>query len=704
MNTAVGVKVMAAVVAFFGLQLAQAQTVTRYVLLTSSGSRGGEQVVERSADGLQTKVRFRYKDNGRGPEFTEQMRFARDGTLMAYRAEGVSTYGNPIDERYSRSGGRAEWRSPSEQGNAPVAGPAMYLPLNGSFETVSVSARALARSNALPLLPSGTLRQRVLDRMELVSRGQRRSVQLVAQTGVGLSPALYWVTKDKRPRFFAVIYPGWLTAIEEGWQAQTGKLAARQRAAEGRLLAEFAARARQPLPGLTVVRNARVFDSDSATVGPPSDVYVLRGRIAAVVAAGTDPRRADAEIDAAGRVMLPGLFDMHDHADRWSGALHLAAGVTTVRDMGSNNDVLQQMIDESAAGKLLKPRTVACGFLEGASPFASNLGILIGTLQEAKAAVDWYAVRGYPQLKIYNSFPRELVRETVAHAHARGMRVSGHVPATMRAQEVVEQGFDEVQHINQVLLNFLVTPETDTRTLERFYLPAEKLAGMDFDAPAVRDFIALLKQRNTVIDPTLATFDFIRQRDGEVSAPYASVVANLPPDVQRGFRQGSMKIPDEATAARYRASYEKMIEFVGRLHRAGIPIVAGTDGIAGFTLHSELELYVRAGMTPAEALQVATRNGAIYTRTQGDRGSLRAGKLADLILVDGDPTVSIADLRKVALVMTQGSLFAPAQLHQALGIAPFVANAPRLQRQARPPVVSSASGSGAHAQTAGHQH
>ena len=389
MNKAVGVKAMVVVAALFGLQLAQAQTVTRYALLTGSGSRGGEQVVERSADGLKTTVRYRYKDNGRGPEFTEQMRFAPDGTLMEFRAEGTSTYGNPIDERYWRGGGRAEWRSPSEQGKAPVTGPAMYLPLNSSFEIVSVSARALARSNTLPLLPSGTLRQRVVERMELVSRGQRRSIQLVAQTGVGLSPALYWVTREKRPRFFAVIYPGWFTGIEEGWQAQAGKLAARQRAAEGRLLAEFATRARQPLPGLTVVRNARVFDSDSATLGPPSDVYLLRGRITAVVAAGTDQRKADAEIDAAGRVMLPGLFDMHDHADRWSGALHLAAGVTTVRDMGSNNDVLPQMIDESSAGRLLKPHTVACGFLEGSSPFASNLGILISTLQEAKAAVDW---------------------------------------------------------------------------------------------------------------------------------------------------------------------------------------------------------------------------------------------------------------------------------------------------------------------------
>jgi Amidohydrolase family len=702
MNAAHGIKALAALAVLLGLQLAQAQTMTRYALLTGSGSRGGEQIVERSADGLRTTVRYCYKDNGRGPEFTERMRFAPDGTLLEFRAEGTSEFGNPIDERYSRRGGRAEWRSSSERGSAAVAGAAMYLPLNNSFEMVSVSARALARNKALPLLPSGMLRQRVVERVALVARGQRRSVQLIAQTGVGLSPALYWVTTDKRPRFFAAIYSGWFTAIEEGWQAQAGQLAERQRAAEGRLLAELAAKSRQALPGLTVVRNARVFDSDSATVGAPSDVYMLRGRITAVVPTGADQRKPDAEIDAAGRILLPGLFDMHDHADRWSGLLHLAAGVTTVRDMGSNNDVLQQMQDESASGRLLKPHTVPAGFLEGRSPFASNLGIQINTLEQAKAAVDWYAVRGYPQLKIYNSFPRELVRDTVAHAHARGMRVSGHVPATMRAQEVVEQGFDEVQHINQLLLNFLVTPETDTRTLERFYLPAEKLAGMDFDAPAVRDFIALLKQRNTVVDPTVATFSFIRQRDGEVAAPYASVIDHLPPDVQRGFRQGSMKIPDDATAARYNASYEKMVEFVGRLHRAGVPIVAGTDNIAGFTLHSELELYVRAGMTPAEALQVATRNGALYTRTQGERGSIRAGKLADLVLVDGDPTANIADLRKVALVVTQGSLFVPAQLHLALGVKPFVADAPKLQRHVRPTVVSTAPG--AHAHTAGHRH
>ena len=363
---------------------------------------------------------------------------------------------------------------------------------------------------------------------------------------------------------------------------------------------------------------------------------------------------------------------MHGHADRWQGGLNLAAGVTTVRDMGSDNATLQQIIDETAAGRLLGADIVPAGFLEGDSPFASRGGFVIKTLLEAKEAIDWYAEHGYPQLKIYNSFPKEILRETVAYAHLRGMRVSGHVPAFLRAQDVVEAGFDEIQHVNQLMLNFFVTPTTDTRTLERFYLVAEKTAALDFDSKPVQDFIALLKKKPIVIDATLATFDFLTQRDGDVPQGFAAVFDHLPIDVQRGRRVGQMKIPDAATAARYQKSYDKMVEFVGRLYKAGIPLVAGTDELAGFTLQRELELYVKAGLTPAQALQVATWNGAKYSRTLADRGSIEAGKRADLVLVDGDPTKDIADVRKVLLVITQGKIVSPAEVDRELGIVPFV--------------------------------
>ncbi|MES2264767.1 MAG: amidohydrolase family protein [Pseudomonadota bacterium] len=688
--------VMALAMAAFGIQAQAATQTTRYVLISENGKQSGEQVVERDDDGL-TRVRFIYKDNGRGPELSEQLRYAPDGTLGSYAVQGNSTFGAVVNEQFGRNGDNAWWKSTSEQGEKTVGGAAMYVPLNSSFEVASAAITALAGApdGKLALLPSGTLSQRQLDEVQVTADGRSQNVQLLAQTGLGLSPQFYWATTatpEARPRLFAAVIPGAFVAIEQGWQENIKVLAARQKAAESKLLAEMAASLQHPLTGLTVIKNARVFDSDKATLGAPSDVYVLRGRISAVLPAGTPVRGADHELDAAGRVLLPGLFDMHAHVGRWEGGLNLAAGVTTVRDMGNENAQVQQMIDEIAAGTLLAPHIVPAGFLEGDSPYSSISGFVVKTLPEAKNAIDWYAERGYPQLKIYNSFPKAILKDTVAYAHRRGLRVSGHIPAGLRAFEALDAGYDEIQHINQVMLNFLATPATETRTLERFILPAEKVATLDFDSKPVRDFIGRLAKQQTVIDPTLATFAFLKQKDGDINEPFTAIAGHMPPDVQRGFHVGSMKIADEATLKRYQKSYAKMVDFVGRLYRAGVPLVAGTDDIPGFTLQAELAFLVQAGLTPAQALQVATRNGARYTRTEHERGSIVTGKLADLVLVDGDPTKNIADVRKVAAVITRGYLVYPHEVDRALGIAPFVADAPRLK--ALEPVSSNIAGGG----------
>ncbi|MYM95556.1 amidohydrolase family protein [Duganella vulcania] len=666
----------------FAAQVATAAANIKYLIIAENGKQIGEQAVERQDDGL-TKVRFIFKNNGRGPELTEQFRMGADGVMSEYSVKGNSTFGAVVDERFARNGGQAEWKSTSEQGTKAVSGPAGYLPLNGSFEIVSayITALAAAPEHKLALLPSGTLSQTVLDTLEVSSgSGAKQTVQLVAQTGVGLSPAFYWATTGASPRLFGVIIPGFANMLEEGWQGAAPELAVRQKKAENRMLEELAAKLQHPLTGLTLVRNARVFDSDKATVGAPSDIYVLRGRITAVLPAGSPVREADNTIDAAGRIVLPGLFDMHGHVDRWSGALNMSTGVTSVRDMGNDNKQLQAMLDETAAGKLLAPQVVPAGFLEGESPFSANNGFVIKDLAGAKEAVDWYAERGYPQLKIYNSFPKAILKDTVAYAHSRGMRVSGHIPAGLRAQEALDAGYDEIQHINQVLLNFLVKPDTETRNLNRFLLPAEKVADMDFNTKPFKDFVAGLAKKQISIDPTMSAFAFIQQKDGDLNEPYRAFAANMPPDVARSLAVGAMKIDGDATLKRYQKSYGKMVEFVGIMYKAGVPIVAGTDDIAGFTLHSELALLVKAGLTPAQALQVATRNGARYTRTSNDRGSITAGKLADLVLVDGDPTKDIADVRKVAAVITRGYVIYPREIDAALGIAPFVQDAPQVAR------------------------
>jgi len=651
-----------------------AQETTNYIALVNGGTtKAGHQTVIRDGDG-NTKVEFIFKDNGRGPELKEEFKVTKDGTFVNYHVVGTSTFGAEVDETFTRTGDKAEWKSTSDKGEQSVFGTALYTPLGGTPESLSVALTALAKRSdgKLPLIPSGTLSMRKLVESEVTNGSAKRKVQLVALTGIGFTPTFAWATTDASPRLFAFIFPGYLQLVEDGWEKNAATLETQQKAAEKDLLVAMNQRLAHSLAGTTLIKNARVFDSERATLGTGSDLLLQDGRVVAISPAGAEKRKADHVIDAKGRVLAPGLFDMHAHTGFWEGGLHLAAGITTIRDMGNDNATLQQLIEQEQAGTLLAPHVVPAGFIEGESPNSARNGFVIKDLAEAKHAIDWYHEHGYPQIKIYNSFPKAILPETTAYAHSKGMRVSGHVPAFLRAHEVVEQGYDEIQHINQVLLNFLVDDKTDTRTLERFYLPANKVADMDFDSKPVQDFIAELVQHKTVIDPTLSTFDFIRQKDGDISQVYAAVADNMPPDVRRGFFQGQMKIPDDATAARYEKSYAKMIEFTGRMYKAGIPLVAGTDALAGFTLQRELELYVQAGLTPSQALQVATYNGAKYARVLDDRGVVMQGKRADLVLFDGDPTKNISDVRKVALVIKGDKAYAPSEIDEALGIKPFV--------------------------------
>jgi hypothetical protein len=486
-----------------------------FVILVDDGKQAGQVTIEPLGD-QRFKSTYIFKDNGRGPEDVEEYTVGGDGFLDRYRATGKTTFGSPIDDRYERSNGRAEWKSTTESGSASDVAGAQYLPMNATPAQFGVALKALAASvtQSIRMVPTGTLRQELIETVEIEDdAGKPRSVRLVALSGLGMTPEFVWTTDAAEPDLFAQIYPGYAYLAPPGFKQAQGKLTEHQLAAEGKLLIERAKALRQTLPGLTVIRNARVFNSVTGALGAPQDVYFSRGKISAVLPTGLDVP-VQQSIDAAGRSLLPGLFDMHGHLSSWDGALHLAGGVTTVRDMGNDNATLQRLIDELERGELLGPKVVPAGFLEGESPMSARNGFVVADLEGAKKAIDWYAAHGYPTLKIYNSFPRKILQETVAYAHDRGMRVGGHIPAFLRARDAVEAGFDEISHINQVLLNFLVQDDTDTRTLARFYLPAAQVGDLDFDGKPVRDYIALLEERQVSIDPTLSTFDFLRQRDG----------------------------------------------------------------------------------------------------------------------------------------------------------------------------------------------
>src|SRR5207302_7459325 len=209
---------------------------------------------------------------------------------------------------------------------------------------------------------------------------------------------------------------------------------------------------------------------------------------------------------------------------------------------------------------------------------------------------------------------------------------------------------DEIQHVNMLLLNFM--PEVkDTRTPARVMEPARRAGERDLASPKVHELVRLLQERHTGLDLTLSVFEsMMLDRPGQVAVGMAKVAQRLPVQVRRGFYAGSLPI-QAGDDEKFRASWKRTMELVHELWAAGIPIEAGTDGFAGFTLQRELELDAQAGIPPPQVLQLATLGAARIMGMDKDLGQVRQGKLADLVVIDGDPTKDISDVRKVALTV-----------------------------------------------------
>jgi Amidohydrolase family len=413
----------------------------------------------------------------------------------------------------------------------------------------------------------------------------------------------------------------------------------------------------------------RLFDSEQATVREDQTVVIQGERITMVGPSAAVNVPKDAEIvDGAGKTLVPGLFDMHAHAQAGDGIMNIASGVTTVRDMGNDIDELKHLQDQWENGTAIGPRVWKAGFIDGHGPFQAPTGLYADTADAAQAAVNRYADLGYIQIKLYSSLNPAFVPGIVKTAHSRGLRVSGHIPNGMIASQFVEDGADEIQHINFIFLNFLADKVKDTRTPDRFTAVGANAAKLDLQSKKVNDFIALLLQHHTTVDVTLATFEgMFMGRPGKISPDFARVLDRLPAQVQRAAYSGGLPVTEENDQL-YKDSYQAMLRMTKRMYDAGIPILAGTDATAGIMLHRELELEVEAGIPVAKALQIATFNAARLLKQDKDLGSIAPGKRADLVLVDGNPAEHISDIRRCRLVMKNGVLYESADLYSAVGI------------------------------------
>jgi hypothetical protein len=244
------------------------------------------------------------------------------------------------------------------------------------------------------------------------------------------------------------------------------------------------------------------------------------------------------------------------------------------------------------------------------------------------------------------------------------------VPNGLKAVDLVRAGIDELQHAYFLFLNFL--PEHEMMPLARFRVFADHAGDVDLASAPVRAFITMLKQHHVDVDLTLVSGEqWLMARKGEVAPTYAAVADRLPVQVRRTLLAGGGLPIEAGSDARYRASFAATLQLARALHDAGVAIAVGTDEqLYGFSLHRELELLVQAGIAPAQALQMATLGNARIMKRDSDLGSIAPGKLADFVIVDGDPTRVISDVRKTVVVGKGGVLFDPPAVDRAIGIAP----------------------------------
>ena len=362
-------------------------------------------------------------------------------------------------------------------------------------------------------------------------------------------------------------------------------------------------------------------------------------------------------VDVTGKFLLPGLWDMHAHFYQAEfGPTYLAAGITTVRDVGNDIEFGTGLRDAAKEKRGLGPRMLLAGYIDGKNEWHS-FDVQVETAEEARAAVQRYKDAGYEQIKIRDNVKLETLKVICAEAHRLGMTVTGHVPKGMNALQAVEAGMDQLNHLNYVETGFFPKREGNS--------PA---VTINLNAQNVKNALKFFKEHGTVIDPTDAVLELMLRP------------MNLPIET---FEPGVTKVPAELTvqinkkgesadqAEGLRMVVDVLLKITGALHRAGVPIVAGTDvGVPGHTLHRELELYVNAGFTPLEAIQAATIVPARVMKLDGEVGTIESGKRADLIVVDANPLDNISNIRKVRYVVTQGRLFDCAKLWQSVGFKP----------------------------------
>ncbi|MES1198435.1 MAG: amidohydrolase family protein [Pseudomonadota bacterium] len=605
---------------------------------------------------------------GFATEIDQQQTIGADGSLINFTVRG-STPSGDASESFSIANGRYQYQTPVDHGADAMPADAFYASYGGTIDAniAFLDALRAAPNHTLPLLPSGHAQMQPLTTQQVTNGHDTKTLTAYAVIGTGLSPFPVWYDGD---HFFAVI--GVLSYIPEGWESVASQLS---RAQDGALATRSQQLVNQIAPHLThpvIFEHVRLYDSINRRFLADQSVVVDNGRITAVGRASAVHAPANAQvISGAGKTLAPGLWDSHQHyGDDSSGPLLLAQGITSVRDPGNRPEELMARKHRIDAGDLLGPRIVPSLLIDGQGPNTAQVAVVVHNEQEAIVAVHRAKDNGYFGIKLYGTINPAWVTPMAAEAHRLGLHVHGHIPAGMRPLDAVRDGYDEITHINFVMMQAMPDDVVaHSNGLPRVYGTARYAPDVNLHSPEMTAYLDELQHRHIAVDPTLVTFESLYLPDpGDPGGAYAPFIGTMPLQVERGFKSGGLGPTPEVSRDQMRRGFTALSNLVEELHRRNMTIVAGTDG-TGLELVRELELYVAAGFTPADALATATINPSRLFGVGNDAGSITVGKKAELFLVDGDPSQHIGDLRNVIVVMRDGRLMQASDLRSAIGIS-----------------------------------
>ena len=629
--------------------------------------------LQKAGDDIALTDHFLFTDRGTQVPLDTRFTAAQDLTPKEFDTKGKTSRQSTIDASVVRVNDSINIRQGGRTSN--VARPPLFFTISG-YSPIAQQMLMLrywlahGKPTSLRILPQQT-DVHILDRgTESVEVGGKNE-KLTRYSVAGLIWGRESLWMDEHQNLVAAVTTDaefdHFEATAEGYESVLPKFVAEAGADGMAALEELSRGLRVAQQGPLAIVGATLVDGTGKPAVPDSAVIVANGRI---VAAG--PRasvripKAATVFDAAGKTLLPGLWDMHAHFEQveW-GPIYLAAGVTTVRDCGNELEFIEAVRNAIRSGRGLGPELLLAGIVDGSSPMAVGVE-RVDSPSDAAHWVDVYHKAGFQQMKIYSSVKLENVKAITEDAHKVGMTVTGHIPNGMNIYQGVEAGMDQVNHIQYVMEPLVPRPPPEPKPTRADFFKA--VASVDLTGPEVQKLMAFLKEHNTVIDPTLVVFELQLHPASEPVASFEPGVEKVAPELREPLTNTGMP-PDLAPMAT--TILQKEVALVGLLHKSGVRVMAGTDQtVPGHSLHRELELYVQAGFTPMEAIQAATLVPAQAMGLEREVGTVEAGKRADLILLDRNPLDDIHNIRTVRYVVADGVLYPTDKLWESVGFKP----------------------------------